>query len=51
MPKGTIVTKEMITTKGPGNGISPMKFNKIIGKKTKIAIKTDKVIKEADIEW
>ena len=51
MPKGTIVTKDMITTKGPGNGISPMKFNKIIGKKTKIAIKTDKVIKEADIEW
>ena len=41
----------MITTKGPGTGISPMKLNELIGKKTKIDIDEDTIIKESFIEW
>ncbi len=50
IPSGTIIDKKMITTKGPGNGISPMKFKEIIGKKTIIDINEDTVIKESDIK-
>lgn len=30
--KGSILTEEMLTTKRPGNGISPMLWNQVIGK-------------------
>jgi sialic acid synthase len=30
--KGTVITREMLTTKGPGRGISPMRMEEIIGK-------------------
>ena len=33
--KGDIFTEENITTKRPGNGISPMKWDLFIGKKAK----------------
>ena len=28
---GEIITRDMLTTKGPGSGISPMDINRIIG--------------------
>ena len=51
IPSGSIISKDMITTKGPGTGISPMKFNDILGKKTTIDIEEDSIIKEEFIKW
>ena len=42
---------EMLTTKGPGTGISPMKINDVIGKKVKHFIPEDTVINEDDLIW
>ena len=37
-------TKRNITTKRPGNGISPMRFKKILGKKAKKSFLKDEII-------
>ena len=50
IPSDTIINKSMITTKGPGTGISPMKINEIIGKKTIKDINKDTIIQESDLE-
>ncbi len=42
--KGQIITKEMLTYKRPGIGISPTEINKIIGKTAKIDIKDDTIL-------
>ena len=49
--KGQIITREMLTTKGPGTGISPSKIELVIGKKALVNIAEDTVIKEQDIQW
>ncbi|MBC8313783.1 MAG: N-acetylneuraminate synthase family protein [Candidatus Cloacimonetes bacterium] len=49
--KGEKITREMLTTKGPGTGISPSKMNEILGKKTVVDIPKDVIIKKSDIEW
>jgi sialic acid synthase len=49
--KGDIITREMLTTKGPGSGISPMKIDKLIGKVSLIDIPADTVMNEENIEW
>ena len=51
IPSGTIIKRDMITTKGPGTGISPMKLNDIIGKETKVDINEDCIIKDSYIKW
>ena len=51
IPSGTIIKRDMITTKGPGTGISPMKLNDIIGKETKVVINEDCIIKDSYIKW
>jgi len=51
IPKGTVITREMVTTKGPGTGISPMKLDELIGKRTTRDIPEDVVMKDSDIEW
>ena len=51
IPKGTIITKDMLTTKGPGTGISPSEIIKVIGRCTIKDIKEDIVINYSDIEW
>ena len=48
---GETITTEMLTTKGPGTGISPMRLNELIGKISKIDIPADQVIMEEDIQW
>ena len=48
---GETITTEMLTTKGPGTGISPMRLNELIGKISRIDIPADKVIMEEDIQW
>jgi len=48
---GETITTEMLTTKGPGTGISPMRLNELLGKISKIDIPADQVIMEEDIQW
>ncbi len=50
IPKGTVLTENMLTFKRPGTGISPKFIDSVIGKKTKRAIKKDEIIKWEDIE-
>lgn len=47
---GTTITRNMITFKRPGIGISPLELKKIIGKKTKKYISRDKILSWDDIE-
>lgn len=42
--KGLIITKEMLTYKRPGTGISPAEVDKIVGKKAKIDIEDDTIL-------
>ena len=48
---GTPITNEMLTTKGPGTGISPMRMNEVIGKTSIRDIAKDEVITEEDVQW
>ena len=43
--KGESFSKKNITVKRPGTGLSPVLFEKIIGKKSKIIFKKDDLIK------
>ncbi len=49
--QGTVITPQMLTTKGPGTGISPTKIALVTGKKALRDITADTVIKEQDIQW
>ncbi len=44
--KGTVITKEMLTFKRPGSGISPSEIDRVIGKSANIDIKDDTIITE-----
>lgn len=44
IPEGTVITKDMITFKRPGTGISPKFFDQVVGKKAKKTIEEDEVI-------
>ena len=46
--KGHIFTENNLVTKRPGTGLSPMIWNKLIGKKSKSDINPDKQIKNKD---
>ena len=50
--KGEVITRDMITTKGPGTGISPLKMIYILEKKMRFTkdIEEDNVICEMDLE-
>ena len=42
--KGIVITKEMLTYKRPGTGISPTEIDKIIGKKALVDIEDDTIL-------
>ena len=44
IPKGTIITEEMITAKRPGYGIKPKYFNIVIGRTAKVDIYEDDIL-------
>jgi len=44
IPKGTVITENMLDFKRPGTGIEPKNLNEVIGKKTKKDIKPDELI-------
>lgn len=50
IPAGTVITRDMLTTKGPGTGISPMRLNDLVGMKTSVDIAEDVVMKACMIE-
>jgi sialic acid synthase len=49
IPTGATITREMLTTKGPGIGIPPAKMATVIGRKTKKNIPADSLILEEDL--
>lgn len=50
IPKGNVITKEMITFKRPGIGLPPKHYREIIGKKARRNIKADELIYWWDVE-
>lgn len=49
IPEGTKITKEMLTFKRPGTGISPSEIEKVLGKVTKVNILKDCILSLEDI--
>jgi len=48
---GAVIEESMLTTKGPGTGLSPAQIGRIAGKKAARDIAADTVLVEADIAW
>ena len=44
IPKGEIITREMLAVKRPGTGLSSKHLNLFIGKRAKKEIKKDKIL-------
>jgi len=44
IPKGTVITMEMLDLKRPGTGLEPRYLEKVIGRKTRIDIMADELI-------
>ncbi len=51
IPKGTILTKEMLVPLRPAMGISPSLIDRVVGKRTARAIEKDAPLVEEDIVW
>jgi len=51
IPAGTLVTADMIMAKSPGYGMKPRFIPDLIGKKVKVDIEADTVVKKEDIVW
>lgn len=51
IPAGSVISESMITTKKPGTGMHPRYYEQLLGKKTKVSIPKDTIIKKEDIEW
>lgn len=50
IPKGTIITEDMLTFKRPGIGLSPKCYNEIIGRRARRNIEVDELIYWWDVE-
>ena len=48
--KGEIFTEDNITTKRPGNGVSPMLWNSVLGTKAIKAFKEDQLIEICNVD-
>ena len=51
IPRGSSLSRSMLTTKGPGTGVSPARMQEVIGKRVRRDLPEDVVIHEEDIEW
>jgi len=51
LSSGTILSRDMLTTKGPGTGISPARLDDLIGKTIAKDVAADVVLKDEDINW
>ena len=50
LPAGTILTKDMLTQKKPGGGISSNDINKVLGKRLKVAVPSNRILRYEDID-
>jgi len=50
IPKGTIITKKMLSIKRPGTGIKPKELNNIIGETTIKSIEKDSLVQLSDLK-
>ncbi len=51
IPKGAVITEEMLTVKSPGYGLKPKDLPLLVGKRAAVAIEADAVIRQEEIEW
>lgn len=51
IPKGALITAEMLTVKSPGYGFQPRDIPLLIGQKAALDIAADTVIRKEDIAW
>ena len=51
LPAGTTLSRDMLTTKGPGTGISPARMDELIGRSVLKDIDADVVLKDEYINW
>lgn len=49
IPEGAVITRDVLTFKRPGTGISPARINSVIGKKAARRIKADSILHEDDL--
>ncbi|GAB4338304.1 MAG: N-acetylneuraminate synthase family protein [Calditrichia bacterium] len=50
LPKGTVLTADMLTIKGPGTGISPRDLKKVVGRRLKVDKDEDTTLKWEEVE-
>ncbi len=51
IPKGAIISKDMLEIKRPGTGLEPKYIDKIVGKKARKDIEADEIITSEKIVW
>ena len=51
IPVGTVMTREMLTVKGPGTGIKPSRIGDIVGRIAKTRIEADAIIPPEALNW
>lgn len=49
IPKGSVITREMITAKSPGTGLSPQKLYHLVGRRASRDIRQDDLFTEKDL--
>ena len=48
---GEVLTEENVTCKRPGNGISPMRWREVLGRRAERAFGADELIELSGIPW
>ncbi len=51
IPRGTLITEDMLTVKGPGNGLKPSHLGLLCDRVARIDIKRDTLIPKEALEW
>lgn len=51
IPKGTVIREDMLTVKGPGNGLPPRYIKNLVGKVAREDIKEDSIIPLRALDW
>jgi sialic acid synthase SpsE len=49
IPKGAVLTADMLTVKKPGNGLAPARLSEIIGRRAARAIPADRLLALDDL--
>ena len=49
LPSGTVITRDMVTSKSPGLGLSPQVIDQLIGRRLERSLRRDEAFVEADL--